>query len=80
MDKKIILNLMRKIKMTRQMTKKEWLGELVFRDLYGRTHNLSDVPMTMMTRQESFDKQRVSQQETDKFWKQNKQDYSVKVG
>ena len=65
---------------TRQMTKSEWLNEMVFRDLYGRTYNLSDVPMTMMTRQESFDKRQVLQTEIDEFWKQNKQDYLIEVG
>ena len=39
--------------MVKQMTKKEWLSEMVFRDTFGRPYNLSDVPMTMMTRKES---------------------------
>tara|TARA_Y100000590_G_C15103279_1_gene782102 strand:+ start:394 stop:609 length:216 start_codon:yes stop_codon:yes gene_type:complete len=71
---------MRKIKMTRQMTKKEWLDEMVFRDLYGRTYNLSDVPMTMMSRKESFEKQGVTSKQINEFWKENKQDYLIKVG
>ena len=36
------------------MSKKQWLQERVFVDLYGRPYNLSDVPMTYMTRGESF--------------------------
>ncbi len=40
------------------MTKKEWLREKVFVDLYGRPYNLSDVPMTYMTRSEAYKKQR----------------------
>ena len=39
------------------MTKKKWLQEKVFVDEYGRPYNLSDVPMTYMTRSESFKKQ-----------------------
>ena len=37
------------------MTKDEWLEEEIFVDIYGRDHNLSDVPMTYMTRQKAFD-------------------------
>ena len=39
------------------MSKKKWLQEKVFVDQYGRPYNLSDVPMTYMTRSESFKKQ-----------------------
>ncbi|SVE40686.1 uncharacterized protein METZ01_LOCUS493540 [marine metagenome] len=39
------------------MSKKKWLQEKVFVDEYGRPYNLSDVPMTYMTRSESFKKQ-----------------------
>jgi len=38
------------------MTKKEWLQEKVFVDEYGRPYNLSDVPMTYMTREEAYNK------------------------
>ena len=57
------------------MTKKEWLEEKVFRDTYGRTLNLSDVPMTYMTRIESFKKQNLAGQEIDKYWKEYKHRY-----
>ena len=49
------------------MTKKEWLSEMVFRDTYGRLPNLSDVPMTMMTRKESFEKQGGTKKEIDEL-------------
>ena len=39
------------------MSKKKWLQEKVFVDEYGSPYNLSDVPMTYMTRSESFKKQ-----------------------
>ena len=70
---------MSKTKKTRQMTKSEWLNEMVFRDLYGRTYNLTDVPMTMMSRKDSFEKQGATSKEISDFWKQNKQDYLVEV-
>ena len=57
------------------MTKKEWLEEKVFRDTYGRTLNLSDVPMTYMTRKESFKKQNITKQEINKYWKKYKHRY-----
>ncbi len=39
------------------MTKTQWLEEKVMCDLYGRPLNLSDVPMTRMTRKEALIKQ-----------------------
>ncbi len=39
------------------MTKTQWLEEKVMCDLYGRPLNLSDVPMTIMTRKEALIKQ-----------------------
>ena len=36
------------------MTKQEWLDEELFVDVYGREYNLSDVPLTYMSRQEAF--------------------------
>ena len=58
------------------MTKKEWLNESVFRDMYGRPMNLSDVPMTMMSRSEAFQKQGVSRKDITEFWEENKQNYT----
>ena len=34
--------------------REKWLNEQVFVDIYGRAYNLSDVPMTYMTRRKSF--------------------------
>tara|TARA_R110002012_G_scaffold320710_1_gene545084 strand:- start:709 stop:879 length:171 start_codon:yes stop_codon:yes gene_type:complete len=51
------------------MTKEEWLNEIVFRDTYGRPTNLSDVPMTLMTRKKSFKKQGTTVEEINKKYK-----------
>ena len=53
----------------KQVSKEKWLSQRVPRDIYGRTYNLSDVPMTMMTREESFKKQGHSQKDIDEFYK-----------
>ena len=63
----------------RQMTKKEWLNESVFRDMYGRPYNSSDVPMTMMSRSEAFQKQGVSRKDITEFWKDNKHKYTKEI-
>ena len=59
-----------------QMTKKEWLDEMVFRDTFGRPYNLSDVPMTMMTRRESFKKQGGTKADINEYWNENKHLYT----
>jgi|TARA_R100001509_G_scaffold132287_2_gene85725 hypothetical protein len=59
-----------------QMTKKEWLDEMVFRDTFGRPYNLSDVPMTMMTRRESFKKQGGTKEDINEYWNENKHLYT----
>ena len=64
---------------TRQMTQKEWLGEQVFRDALGRPYNLSDVPMTMMSRYDSFQKQGASDTEINKYWNDNSHKYKLEV-
>ena len=51
------------------MSKNKWLQERVFVDEYGRPYNLSDVPMTVMTREEAFIKQGGSKKDVDKLWK-----------
>jgi hypothetical protein len=56
-------------------TKKEWLEENVFVDIFGRGWNLSDVPMTYMARKDSFKKQRITEKEIDKQYKRYKNDY-----
>ena len=50
------------------MSKKKWLQEKVFVDEYGRPYNLSDVPMTYMTRSESFKKRRLNKKEIDALY------------
>ena len=45
------------------MSKNKWLQERVFVDEFGRPYNLSDVPMTYMTRSESFAKRKLSKKE-----------------
>ena len=51
------------------MTKKEWLHERVFVDEYGRPYNLSDVPMTYMTRSEAFKKRGYTRKQINELWK-----------
>ena len=50
------------------MKKNKWLQEKVFVDEYGRPYNLSDVPMTYMTRNESFKKRGLSKKEIDALY------------
>ena len=54
------------------MTKKEWLNEKIFVDVYGRPYGLSDVPMTYMLRGESFEKRRLSKEEINHLWRKSK--------
>ena len=50
------------------MSKKEWFQEKLFVDTYGREPNLSDVPMTYMTRSEAFKKRGYSRKEINELW------------
>ena len=59
------------------MTKKEWLQELLFVDEYGRPYNLSDVPMTFMTRSESFKKLRLDKKKIDKLYREDIEDLEI---
>ena len=52
------------------MTKQEWLEEQLFVDIYGREYNLSDVPMTMMTREEAFEKRGYGKKMVKQLWKE----------
>ena len=54
------------------MVKREWLQEMVFVDLYGRPYNLSDVPMTYMTRSESFKKQSFDKKKINELYNKDK--------
>ena len=59
------------------MTKKEWLRERVFVDEYGRPYNLSDVPMTYMTRNESFKKQRFDNKKINELYSEDVKDLEM---
>jgi len=48
--------------------KRAWFGEKLFVDTYGRPPNLSDVPMTYMTRSEVFKKRRYSRKQINELW------------
>ena len=50
------------------MTKNKWLREKVFVDLYGRPYNLSDVPMTYMTRATVLKKRGYGKKEVDALY------------
>ena len=52
------------------MKKQEWLEEKLFVDIYGREYNLSDVPMTMMTREEAFEKRGYGKKMVKQLWKE----------
>ena len=52
------------------MSKKEWFQEKLFVDTYGREPNLSDVPMTFMTRSEVFKKRGLTRKEINELWKE----------
>ena len=62
------------------MKKKEWLHRKVFVDIYGRPPNLSDVPMTYMTFEESLKKRRATKKDIDELWKIEKNTKEVKNG
>ena len=57
------------------MNKQEWLEETVFVDTYGRPYNLSDVPMTIMTRKKSFEKQGYDKDTVNDIWNKVKDEY-----
>ena len=52
------------------MTKQEWLEEQLFVDMYGRDYNLSDVPMTYMTREDAFEKRGYGKKMVKQLWKE----------
>ena len=59
------------------MTKKEWLQERVWVDEYGRPYNLSDIPMTVMSRKESFEKRRYGKKMINQLWKEDLEDVKM---
>ena len=52
------------------MTKQEWLDEELFVDIYGREYNVSDVPMTYMTREKAFEKRGYGDKIVKQLWKE----------
>ena len=55
------------------MTKKEWLQERVFVDEFGRPPNLSDVPMTYMTRATVLKKRGYGKEEIDALYRKDQE-------
>ena len=62
------------------MIKDEWLEEEIFVDMYGREYNLSDVPMTYMTRQEAFEKRGYGNKMIKQLWKEIKREEKREEG
>ena len=63
------------------MTKQEWLEEEIFVDEFGRDFNLSDVSMTYMTREKSFEKRGYGKKMIKQLWKEDFEDReAVKKG
>ena len=54
--------------MTYREYKPTWLQEKIFVDTYGRDYNLSDVPMTMMTREEAYKKRNLTEDQIDDIY------------
>ena len=52
------------------MTIQEWLEEQIFVDIFGREFNLSEVPMTYMTREQAFEKRGYGKKMVKQLWKE----------
>ena len=50
------------------MTKEDWLDGTIMVDEWGRKPGLADVPLTTMTRRQSFDKQNFDEDHIDELW------------
>ena len=55
------------------MTKNKWLSEMLFVDEFGRPSNLSDVPMTYMTRATVLKKRGYGKKEVDAFYREDQE-------
>tara|TARA_Y100000296_G_scaffold4215_1_gene5528 strand:+ start:120 stop:323 length:204 start_codon:yes stop_codon:yes gene_type:complete len=62
------------------MTKQEWLDEQIFVDEFGREYNLSDVPMTIMTRRKAFAKRGYGKKMIKQLWKEDLEDMKIIKG
>ena len=49
--------------------KRSWFNEKLFVDEFGRDYNLSDVPMTYMTRSQVFKKRGYTRKQINELWK-----------
>ena len=56
--------------MTYREYKPTWLRQTIFVDTYGRDYNLSDVPMTMMTREEAYTKRGLTEEQIDEIYEE----------
>ena len=55
------------------MTKNKWLSEMLFVDEFGRPYNLSDVPMTYMTRATVLKKRGYGKEEIDALYRKDQE-------
>ena len=55
------------------MSKKKWLSEMLFVDMYGRSPSLSDVPMTYMTRATVLKKRGCDKKEIDVLYREDQE-------
>ena len=62
------MNKQKEVTMTYREYKPTWLEQKIFVDTYGREYNLSDVPMTMMTRKDAFDKRGLTEEQIDEIY------------
>ena len=56
--------------MTYREYKPKWLQQTIFVDTYGREYNLSDVPMTYMTREEAYTKRGLTEEQIDEIYEE----------
>ena len=58
----------KRLEKTYREYKPTWLQQTIFVDTYGRDYNLSDVPMTYMTREEAYTKRRLTEEQIDEIY------------
>ena len=54
--------------MTYREYRPTWLQQMIFVDEFGRDYNLSDVPMTYMTREDAYKKRNYTENEIDDIY------------
>ena len=64
------MNKQKEVIMTYREYKPTWLEQKIFVDTYGREYNLSDVPMTMMTREEAYTKRGLTEEQIDEIYEE----------